>query len=98
MLGTQLELNNLELLTASKTNLIVPSVPSLETANGSLSASENLEHWATRGYFEGSLIILMKNILLKLTPGMMEHQGSRKKIVGDFSFFSLGWNVNKESF
>ena len=99
MAGTQLELNQLEQLTASKTNLIVPTVPSLETANGSLTAGENLEHWATRGYF-GRLTYNFNEKYLFEANARYDGTSRFKKENrwGFFPSFSVGWNVNKEHF
>ncbi|MBX3239348.1 MAG: TonB-dependent receptor [Chitinophagaceae bacterium] len=99
MAGTQFELNQINQLTASKTNLIVQSVPSLETANGSLSAGENLEHWATQGYFGRVTYNFNEKYLFEANA---RYDGTsrfkKKNRWGFFPSFSLGWNVNKEGF
>ncbi|HRO47149.1 TonB-dependent receptor [Agriterribacter sp.] len=99
MAGTQFELNQINQLTASKTNLIVQSVPSLETANGSLSAGENLEHWATQGYFGRITYNFNEKYLFEANA---RYDGTsrfkKENRWGFFPSFSLGWNVNKEDF
>ncbi len=99
MAGTQFELNQINQLTASKTNLIVQTVPSLETANGSLTAGENLEHWATQGYF-GRLTYNFNEKYLFEANARYDGTSRFKKENrwGFFPSFSLGWNVNKEDF
>lgn len=99
MAGTQLEQSRLGQLTASKTNLIIPSVPSLETANGSLTASESLEHWATRGYFGRISYNFSEKYLFEANA---RYDGTsrfkKENRWGFFPSFSVGWNVNKEQF
>ncbi|HRN55322.1 MAG TPA: SusC/RagA family TonB-linked outer membrane protein, partial [Agriterribacter sp.] len=99
MAGTQFELNQINQLTASKTNLIVQTVPSLETANGSLSAGENLEHWATQGYFGRITYNFNEKYLFEANA---RYDGTsrfkKENRWGFFPSFSLGWNVNKEDF
>ncbi len=99
MAGTQLELNQLEQLNGSKTNLIVPTVPSLETANGSLTAGENLEHWATQGYFGRLAYNFNEKYLFEANArydGTSRFKNENRW--GFFPSFSLGWNVSKENF
>src|SRR5690606_4279839 len=49
--GTQLERNKARQLDASKNNLLVQDVHSLQTASGDPIVSENLSHWSTQGFF-----------------------------------------------
>src|SRR5690606_4406972 len=49
--GTQFELNKSNQLNATKTNLIVPEVPSWQTGREEAVVSEDLAHWSTIGYF-----------------------------------------------
>src|SRR5690606_18459823 len=49
--GAQLERNHANQLNASKNGLMVPAILSLQTASGDPTATENLTHWSTQGYF-----------------------------------------------
>lgn len=99
MAGTQLELSQMEQLTAAKTNLIVPTVPSLETANGSLTARESLEHWATQGYFGRLTYNFDERYLFEVNA---RYDGTsrfkKENRWGFFPSFSLGWNIGRENF
>lgn len=99
MAGTQLELNQSNELTASKTNLIVPTVPSLETANGSLIAGEDLEHWSTQGYFGRATYNFDEKYLFEANA---RYDGTSRFKQGNrwgfFPSFSVGWNLNREKF
>lgn len=99
MAGTQLELNQGKNLYASKTNLIVPTVPSLETANGSVIAGEDLEHWSTQGYFGRATYNFDERYLFEANA---RYDGTSRFKQGNrwgfFPSFSVGWNVNRENF
>src|SRR5690606_28507973 len=51
MIGNQLESDNSTRLSARKINLIVPEVPSLQTADGDVIVNQGLGHWSTFGTF-----------------------------------------------
>lgn len=97
--GTQFELNNTRRLEVYKTNLLVQSVPSLQTASGEPSAVEALGHWSTQGYFArlnydyNSRYLLELNVRRDGTSRFRE--GNRW---GTFPSVSAGWNISNESF
>src|SRR5690606_19331966 len=51
MVGTQFEYDRQHRIDVGKTNLVTEEVPSLQTANGDVTASERLVNWSTQGYF-----------------------------------------------
>ena len=51
MAGYQQEKSSLSSLTASKNNLITPEVPAMNTATGTITATDNLNEYATQGVF-----------------------------------------------
>jgi TonB-linked SusC/RagA family outer membrane protein len=97
--GTQYELDKLHLLNATKTNLIVRDVPSLETSNGAITASESLTHWATRGYFGRFNYNFDQKYLFEANA---RYDGTSKFLPGNrwgfFPSFSAGWNLDREKF
>ncbi|MCK9410672.1 MAG: TonB-dependent receptor [Prolixibacteraceae bacterium] len=99
MAGTQFELNQSNQLTASITNLIVPSIYSLKTANGDIVARDDLAHWSTQGYFGRFIYDFDKKYLLEANA---RYDGTSRfkqdNRWGFFPSFSLGWNVNRENF
>lgn len=99
MAGVQYELYNGSELTAAKTDLLVPQVPSLQTAIGSIVASESLNHWATQGYF-GRFSYNFNEKYLFEANGRYDGTSRFKetKRWGFFPSFSVGWNIFKEGF
>src|SRR5690606_4347653 len=51
LVGMQMERSHLKHLGVLKNNLLVQDVVSLQTALGDPSATEELTHWSTQGYF-----------------------------------------------
>lgn len=99
MLGMQYELDQTSRINVNKTNLIVPSVPSLQTANGDAVASEVLGHWATQGYFGRLTYNYNEKYLLEANArydGTSRFQENSRW--GFFPSFSLGWNLDQEPF
>lgn len=99
MLGTQLELDQSRNTNITKTTLIVPSVPSLQTALGDAVVVESLQHWATLGYFGRLTYNLNGKYLFEANArydGTSRFQQSSRW--GFFPSFSAGWNVDQEGF
>ncbi len=97
--GTQYELDKIHVLEATRTNLIVSGVPSLETSNGDITASESMAHWATRGYFGRLTYNFDQKYLFEANA---RYDGTSKFLPGNrwgfFPSFSAGWNVDREKF
>lgn len=97
--GTQFERTKNRGLTAFRTNLLVQDVPSLNTADGEIQASENLITFGTQGYFGRFNYNFKEKYLLEANA---RYDGTSRfregKRWGFFPSFSAGWNVEKESF
>lgn len=97
--GTQFEYNVGRNMSVLKNNMMVPGVPSLETATEAPVASEELTHWATEGYFGRLTYNYKEKYLLEANA---RYDGTSRFKEGNrwgfFPSFSLGWNVNKENF
>src|SRR5690606_15228635 len=81
------------------TNILVQDVPSLNTADGEIQASENLLTYGTEGFFGRLNYDYKEKYLLEANARYDGTSVYRKgKRWGFFPSFSLGWNVNKEIF
>lgn len=97
--GTQLERTRNRGLTAFRTNLLVQEVPSLNTADGEIQASENLLTFGTEGVFGRFNYDYKEKYLLEANARYDGTSVFREgKRWGFFPSFSLGWNVDKELF
>jgi len=99
MIGTQFEYDKFRSLRASRNDIIVNNVPSLETALGEAIIGENLNHWATEGYFARLTYNYKEKYLLESN---VRYDGTSRfregKRWGFFPSFSLGWVISKEGF
>lgn len=99
MAGAQFERGNNVQMSGFKTDLIYQDVPSLRTATGSSILTQYLSHRATQGYFARfgynykDKYMFESNV--RYDGSYVFSEGNRW---GFFPSFSLGWNVNKESF
>ncbi len=97
--GVQFEEAKFRGLTAFRTNLLAQDVPSLNTADGEISASENLLTTATQGIFGRFQYNYKEKYLLELNGrydgSSRFRKGNRK---GFFPSFSAGWNIDREAF
>lgn len=97
--GMQLEKGNNLWLRGYKTNLLVESVPSLQTAVGSPVLSEGRSHRATEGYFARFAYNYKERYLfesnIRYDGSYVFREGNRW---GFFPSFSVGWNVHREAF
>ncbi len=99
LLGTQFERTKNRGLTAFRTNLLVQDIPSLNTADGEIQASENLLTFGTEGFFGRFNYNYKEKYLLEANARYDGTSVFREgKRWGFFPSFSLGWNVEKESF
>lgn len=99
LVGTQFERTKRRGLTAFRTNLLVQDIPSLNTADGEIQASENLLTFGTEGYFGRLNYNYKEKYLLEANA---RYDGTSRfregKRWGFFPSFSAGWNVDKEPF
>lgn len=97
--GSQFEAGKYSELTARKNDMIVQDVPSITTATGILTVGEDLSHRAVQGYFGRFNYNYKEKYLfesnVRYDGSYVFRQGNRW---GFFPSFSLGWNVNKETF
>lgn len=97
--GLQFEYDATRYLFAQQNNLLVPEVPSLSTAIGSLQATDALNHWATQGYF-GRLNYNYKEKYL--FESNLRYDGTSRFAEGSrWGFFpsaSVGWLPSREAF
>ncbi|MFA5818404.1 MAG: SusC/RagA family TonB-linked outer membrane protein, partial [Bacteroidales bacterium] len=97
--GVQMERGLSSELGGYKTDLIVPDVPSFQTATGNAILWENLSHRALSGYFSRLSYNYKEKYLLesnvRYDGSYVFREGNRW---GFFPSFSAGWNVNKEPF
>ncbi len=97
--GTQFERFKDRSLNGFRTNILVPSVPSLMTADGEIQMTEELLTISTQGYFSRFNYNFREKYLLELNA---RYDGSSRfregKRWGFYPSFSLGWNMDKEAF
>ncbi|GAA5219948.1 TonB-dependent receptor [Membranihabitans marinus] len=99
MAGMQYEYNKYSYLDASKLNLIVQEIPSLETATGDPIAYESLYDWSTQGYFSRFIYNYDEKYLFEANvryDGTSRFKDGNRS--GFFPSFSMGWNIDKEPF
>lgn len=99
MAGMQKEYDKTHAMNVAKTALVVEEVPSLQTANGDVTASERLLNWSTQGYFARLTYNFKEKYLFEANgryDGTSRFVSSRRW--GFFPSFSMGWNVDKEGF
>lgn len=100
LLGFNSELNKYRTLGASRTGLITPSIPTINTATTDSRADEGqYQHWATAGFFGRLNYNFKDRYLLELNA---RYDGT-SRFIGDkrwnlFPSVSAGWNVAKENF
>lgn len=100
MAGFNSELMKYRTLAASRSGLITPSLPTINTATDNSKANEGqYQHWATAGFF-GRLNYNYKERYLLEVNGRYD---GTSRFIGDkrwnfFPSFSLGWNIAKENF
>src|SRR5688572_18846049 len=98
MAGYQQEKSSLSSLTASKNNLITPEVPAMNTATGTITATDNLNEYATQGIFGRSNYNYKDKYLFEFNS---RYDGTFKfaegKKWGFFPSVSAGWNVSSEN-
>lgn len=99
LVGYEQELNQISGLSATKNNIITPSVPSISTSTGNLLADDNKSHWATQGVFGR----LQYNYGSKyLAEFNIRYDGSSRFGEGDrwgvFPSISVGYAVSEENF
>lgn len=100
MAGFNAELNKYRTIGAERSNLITPSLPTINTATDNSKATEGqYQHWATAGFF-GRLNYNYKHRYLLQVSG--RYDGTSRFFVDHrWSFFpsvSAGWDVAQESF
>lgn len=99
MAGMQLEKGNHQRLRGYKTDIMVESVPSLQTSTGVSLLSEALTSNAMQGYFSRFTYSYKDRYLFESNARYdgtyVFKKGSRW---GFFPSFSLGWNVDQEPF
>ncbi|WP_343851440.1 TonB-dependent receptor [Algoriphagus jejuensis] len=97
--GTQFEKFQQRSLTGYRTNLLVPDVPSLNTADGEIQMSESLLTISTQGYFGRFNYGYDDKYLLEVNA---RYDGTSRFREGNrwgfFPSFSAGWNIDKEGF
>lgn len=98
--GFNSELMKYRTLGASRTGLITPSLPTINTATNDSRATEGqYQHWATAGFFGRLNYNYKERYLLELNA---RYDGSsrftRDKRWNLFPSFSAGWNIAKENF
>ncbi|PRZ01628.1 TonB-linked SusC/RagA family outer membrane protein [Marinilabilia salmonicolor] len=100
MAGFNSELNKYRTIGASRTNLITPSLPTINTATDDSKATEGqYQHWSTAGFFGRLNYNYKERYLLEVNA---RYDGSSRfldeKRWNLFPSFSAGWNIAKENF
>lgn len=98
--GFNSELMKYRTLAASRSGLISPSLPTINTATDNSKAEEGqYQHWATAGFFGRLNYNYKERYLLEVNA---RYDGTSRflddKRWNLFPSFSLGWNVAKENF
>lgn len=97
--GTQSERNKYRQLDASKNDLLVQDVLSLQTASGDPIVAEDLSHWSTRGYFSRLTYNYDEKYLFEAN---IRRDGTsrfrRGNRWGTFPSVAFGWIISKEEF
>ena len=98
--GFNSELNKYRTLAGSRTGLISPSLPTINTASNDSKADEGqYQHWATAGFFSRLNYNYKEKYLLEVNA---RYDGT-SRFIGDkslnlFPAVSAGWNLAKEKF
>ncbi len=99
MVGAQFERTKVRTLSSYRTNLLVPEVPSLNTADGEIQSDEGLLTTSTEGFFGRFKYNFKEKYLLEANA---RYDGTSRFSEGSrwgfFPSFSAGWNVHKEPF
>ncbi len=100
LLGFNSELNKYRTLGGSRSGLITPLVPTINTATNESKATEGqYQHWATAGFFGRLNYNYLERYLLEVNA---RYDGSSRFLRDQrwnlFPSVSLGWNVAKENF
>ncbi len=100
MAGINTELMQYRTLAASRSNLITPSLPTINTATENSRADEGTyEHWSTMGLFGRLNYNYKERYLLEVNA---RYDGTSRfmedKRWNVFPSLSLGWNVARENF
>ena len=99
MAGYQMEKSSLSSLSASKTNMITPEVPAINTSTGTINATDNLSDYATEGVFGRFNYNYNDKYLFEFNS---RYDGTYKfaagKKWGFFPSVSAGWNISNENF
>jgi TonB-linked SusC/RagA family outer membrane protein len=99
MAGMQFEKGENNSINGYKTYLISESVPSFQTATGTVELSEALAHNATQGYFGRFNYNFKDKYMLEANA---RYDGTyvfkKGKRWGFFPSVSIGWNIHRESF
>lgn len=105
MVGSQMEWSDNYTLNGDKTHLIFPTKPAISTAIGVPYIDDNLDHWATLGYFGRFNYDYKSKYLLEFNirrDGSSRYadksvEGSKGRW-GTFPSISAGWNIAREPF
>jgi len=100
LLGFNSELNKYRTVGASRSGLITPLVPTINTATSESRATEGqYQHWATAGFFGRLNYNYLDRYLLEVNA---RYDGSSRFLQDQrwnlFPSVSVGWNVAKEAF
>lgn len=98
--GMDVDINRYRDLTGTKSELITPKVPTINTAtNDKPRLGSGYSHWATMGFFARVNYAYDNRYLVELS---LRRDGSSRfigdKTWGTFPSFSLGWNIANEKF
>lgn len=98
--GFNTELNKLRTLGASRSGLITPELPTINTATADSRATEgSYQNWATTGFFSRLNYNYKERYLLEVNA---RYDGSSRFLSDQrwnlFPSFSAGWNVAQEDF
>lgn len=99
MLGFNAELNKFDKVWGSRNNLISPTVPSLSTATDNMKNGDELNEWATAGFFGRVNYNYKERYMAEVN---VRYDGT-SRFIGDqrwgfFPSFSAGWNIAREEF
>ncbi len=99
LIGYQQEYEKYNNLRGHRLDLYTPEIPSLTLATGTMQLYDNIEHWATQGYFARFSYNYLEKYLIEFNGRYDAHSKFPKDIRwAFFPSFSLGWNIAKESF
>lgn len=98
--GFNSELNKYRTLGGSRTGLIIPEMPTINTGTNDSQATEGqYQHWATAGFFGRINYNYKEKYLLEING---RYDGSSRFLRDQrwnlFPSVSVGWNVSKEEF